>query len=193
MKHARTIYSVFDFYASLGSSGDFTTIAFNAFKQFVQDMELAIDRSKHCDDSHLDQLFIQVNSAGALAAAAKARATGIKTQGARSFGRAETLNMLVRVAISRFILEGDEVDISQAVVRLCEHMTARLVPQAKHHADHFRGSMCYNEGVSRILGCHRQSLLNIFETYADFGNLRPAGAKLLGYDDWLLLLKHLQL
>ena len=49
-------------YASLGSSGNFTVIGFNAYKQFVTDNALAIDRSKHCDDSMLDQLFVQVNS-----------------------------------------------------------------------------------------------------------------------------------
>ena len=44
---------MFDFYASLGSSGDVTTISFNAYKQFVTDAAFAIDRSKHCDDYRL--------------------------------------------------------------------------------------------------------------------------------------------
>lgn len=74
---------------------------FNAYKQFITDGAFAIDRSKHSDDSHLDQLFVQVNSAGAVAAAALARATGIKQQGSRAFARSETLHMFVRLAVAR--------------------------------------------------------------------------------------------
>ena len=98
---ARPIYSLFDYYASLGSGGSITTITFNGYKQLVADAELALDKSKHCDDSHLDQLFVQVNSAGAVAAAAAARATGITTGGSRAFARSEMVHMLVRVAINR--------------------------------------------------------------------------------------------
>ena len=53
MAHARAIYSMFDFYASLGAAGYFSTIGFNGYKQFVADNGLALDRSKHCDASHL--------------------------------------------------------------------------------------------------------------------------------------------
>lgn len=48
------------------------------------------------------RLTLQVNAAGAVAASAAARATGMKQpQGSRAFGRSETLQMLVRVAIMR--------------------------------------------------------------------------------------------
>ena len=189
--NARAIYSLFDFYASLGSSGNFTVIGFNAYKQFVTDNALAIDRSKHCDDSMLDQLFVQVNSAGAVAAAAAARAGGKKQQGSRAFARSETLHMLVRVAISRYILDGTETDVSQAVCSLCEHLQTHLVPQAKQSADDFRRSYCYIEGVSRLLASHKRSLRAIFEVYADFPNVKPTDAKLLAFDDWILFLRHL--
>ena len=189
---ARLIYSMFDFYASLGSSGDFTSIGFNAYKQLVADGGFAIDRSKHCDDSHLDQLFVQVNSAGAVAAAAAARASGIKQQGARAFARSETLHMLVRVAIARYILDGAETDVSQAVCRLCDHLEMRLVPQARQSADDFRRQCCYTEAVSDVLHTHRRSLRAVFEVYADFPNLKPPDAKLLAVDDWNLLLRHLE-
>ena len=33
VRHAPTLYAVFDYYASLGSSSDFTTISFNSYKQ----------------------------------------------------------------------------------------------------------------------------------------------------------------
>ena len=163
--NARAIYSLFDFYASLGSSGNFTVIGFNAYKQFVTDNALAIDRSKHCDDSMLDQLFVQVNSAGAVAAAAAARAGGKKQQGSRAFARSETLHMLVRVAISRYILDGSR-RTSRRRCAPCEHLQTHLVP-TKQSADDFRRSYCYIEGVSR-LGKPQRSLRAIFEVYADF-------------------------
>ena len=105
--------------------------AFGAWRQLIADAGFAIDRSKHCDDSHLDQLFIQVNSAGAIAAAAAARKTGASQRGARAFGRSEVLQMFVRVAIMRYILDGTETDVSQAVGALCDHLASRLVPQAQ--------------------------------------------------------------
>jgi hypothetical protein len=189
--HARAIFTVFDFYASLGSGGTVTTIGFNAYKQLVADAAFAIDRSKHSDDSHLDQLFVQVNSAGAVAAAAAARASGVKQTGSRAFARSETLHMLVRVAIARYILDGDETDVSQAVCRLCAHLAARLVPQAKQVPDDFRRANCYVEKVSVLLHSHRRSLRGIFEVYADFPNLKVRDDKLLSLADWMLLLRHL--
>ena len=188
---ARPIYSLFDFYASLGSGGSVTTISFNGYKQFLADTALAIDRSKHCDDSHLDQLFIQINSSGALLAAAVARATGIKVSGARAFGRSEMVHMLVRVAINRQILDGDEEDVSTAVMKLCEHLEQRLVSAAKQSADDFRVQYCYVEKVSLMLAKHKRSLRAVFDVYADYSNLKDPKDKLLCFNDWMLLLKHL--
>ena len=183
--------SLFDFYASLGSGGSYTTIGFNAYKQLVADAGLALNRSKHCDDSHLDQLFTSVNAAGAVAAAAAARATGIKVSGSRAFARSETLQMLVRVAIARYVLDGDETDVSQAVHTLVKHVCSRLVPQAKQTADDFRRQYCYVEAVHDVLFMHRRSLRALFEIYADFRNLKTSDQKIMCFDDWMLLLKHL--
>lgn len=189
--HARMIYSVFDFYASLGSSLDCNTIGFNAYKSFIADAELTIDRSKHCDDSHYDQMFIQVNSAGAVAAAAKARETGIKSEGARSFGRAEMMHMFARVAINRQIFDGSCTDVSQAVHELCEWCSSKVEPQALASADDFRREYCYVEAVSVVLLAQKRNLRTLFEVYADFPNIKLADQKLLSLEDWMLLLKHL--
>lgn len=184
---ARPIYSLFDYYASLGSGGSITTITFNGYKQLVADAELAIDKSKHCDDSHLDQLFVQVNSAGAVAAAAAARATGITTGGSRAFARSEMVHMLVRVAINRQILDGKETDVSNAVVALCRHLETKLVPAAKQSADDFRREFCYNEPVHDELIKHKRSLRAIYDVYA--ADTMPM--ELMGFPDWMLLMKHL--
>lgn len=76
------------------------------YKQFIADASLAIERSNHCDTSHLDLLFVQVNSASVVTAAAAARAKG-GTNRVRhlvhSFSRSEWMHMLVRLAIMRYI------------------------------------------------------------------------------------------
>jgi hypothetical protein len=184
---ARPIYSLFDYYASLGSGGSITTITFNGYKQLVADAQLSIDKSKHCDDSHLDQLFVQVNSAGAVAAAAAARATGMKTQGSRAFARSEMVHMLVRVAINRQILDGKETDVSNAVAALCRHLETKLVPAAKQSADDFRRAFCYTEAVHDQLIKHKRSLRAIFDVYAA-GSMPK---EYMGFDDWMMLLRHL--
>ena len=189
---ARIIYSMFDFYASLGASSTFSMMGFNAYKQFIADGAFAIDRSAHCDDSHLDQLFVNVNAAGAVAAAKLFRETGIQSKGSRAFGRSETLHMLIRIAIMRYILDGDETDVSQAVVRLCERLQSKLVPQAKQDGDAFRRTYCYLEAVDAALSRHKRSLRALFDVYADIADLKPRDAKLLGFDEWMNLLKDLR-
>ena len=189
---ARIIYSMFDFYASLGASSNVSMMGFNAYKQFIADGAFAIDRSAHCDDSHLDQLFVNVNAAGAVAAAKLFRETGIQSKGSRAFGRSETLHMLIRIAIMRYILDGDETDVSQAVVRLCERLESKLVPQAKQDADAFRRTYCYLEAVDNALSRHKRSLRALFDVYADPADLKPRDSKLLGFDEWMSLLKDLR-
>ena len=190
---APTLYAVFDYYASLGSSGDFSAISFNSYKLFISDMRLALDRTTYCDDSYLDQLFIQINAAGAVAAAAAARAGGGAKQsgGSNSLGRCEMIRVFVRVAICRFILEGSELDVSQAVRRMCEQIKRYLVPQAKQPPNEFRREYCYNEQVSHMLFRHRKSLRAVYEVYADPHNLKRSEDKLLGSNSWMLLIKHL--
>ena len=190
--HAREIYSMFDFYASLGSGSSATTIGFNAYKQFVADGDLTIDRSQHSDDSHFDQLFTAVNAAGAVAAAKAARQTGMRQQGgSRAFARSEMLHALIRIAIGRYIMDGAERDVSQAVVCLCDRLRERLVPQARQDADTFRRQFCYTEAVDEQLQRHKRSLRFLFETYADPPNIKSREAKLLRIDDWMLMLRHL--
>ena len=99
--------------------------------------------------------------------------------------------MLVRIAIARYILDGTETDVSQAVGSLCAHLQSRLVPQARQSADDFRFQCCYVEGVSRMLAEHKKSLRAIFDVYADLPNLKPPKEKLMTFQDWQLLLRHL--
>jgi hypothetical protein len=59
--HSRLLYSAFDYLSSLGG-GNVLSISSNGFASFVKDAKLADPPSSHCKQSHLDQLFIFINS-----------------------------------------------------------------------------------------------------------------------------------
>lgn len=99
--------------------------------------------------------------------------------------------MLIRIGIARYILDGDETDVSCAIERTCERLTSRLVPTARQHADDFRQRYCYSEVVCEVLARHKKSLRALFDVYADMQGLKTVATRTMSYDDWLLLLKHL--
>ena len=45
--------------------------------------------------------------------------------------------------------------------------------------------------MDEALSVHKKSLRALFEVYADFPNLKPRDAKLLSFDDFMLLMRHL--
>ena len=62
--HAWLVYSSFDYLASIGGAagGGVWSISMNGFASFVKDARLADPGSTNCKQSHLDQLFILINS-----------------------------------------------------------------------------------------------------------------------------------
>ena len=52
-KRHQLLFSMFDYYAALGTSDDMCSLGFNAFKQWVNDCGFVIDGSRSCDDSHV--------------------------------------------------------------------------------------------------------------------------------------------
>ncbi len=193
-RHANLFYSVFDYYAALGSSADINSITFNSFKQLCTDGGLAIQGSAHSDDAHLDQLFIAVNSASAASTAAPASGSA-KPKSSRSLDRSELLQVFVRIAIARFILDGRQTDVSAALGLFFHLLRNRLaaVPEAMHDANAIRRNYCYTEPIDAVLTSRRRSLRAIFDAYAGCLRVGLADAKnrRMGYDEWQLLLKHL--
>ena len=121
--NARAIYSLFDF-AIAGSSGNFTVIGFNAYKQFVTDNALAIDRSKHCDDSMLDRLFVQVNSAELLLLPPPLVPAAKSSRFARICKVGNAPYASVSPSLATFSMAGD--GRLAGGVSLCEHLQTHL-------------------------------------------------------------------
>ncbi len=61
-KHAVRIYSLFDYYAALGSSEDFTHIQYNAYKRLVTECDLIDEASEYARSTDWDALFVSVRS-----------------------------------------------------------------------------------------------------------------------------------
>lgn len=53
-------YVIFDYYAALGASEDFSHMQLNSFTNFVTDCQFCNKKSQFCKKTHFDQLFIQV-------------------------------------------------------------------------------------------------------------------------------------
>ena len=84
----------------LGSSDDVFSIFLNGYLQCVDDCQLAVKGSTRCQKKDLDQLFIHVN----------AKTNDVDDtnayNAARALNRQEFLQVLVRVAVMKYILSG---------------------------------------------------------------------------------------
>ena len=151
-KHIHTIYGMFDYYATFGASDDIIHIQNNGFKQFVDDCHLAIQGSKHCGSSHLDQLFIMVNTGSEVA---------------RALLRQEWIQCLIRITAMRHdhfassrherpvgFVEYSSIadDLDKLIV---EQIMPRLDKRALPDLEGFRKEYCYTaEVVGRPVKWH---------------------------------------
>jgi hypothetical protein len=117
-KHHSLLYSIFDCFASLDAKTDISSVTYNAFKYFVQDCDLDVPGSHFCDSAHYDQLFIEINSPESSRKRASAPSVLItevmgrrgmasdeagRNDNKRTLSRHEWFNVLVRMAIMRFV------------------------------------------------------------------------------------------
>eukprot|EP00908_Phaeocystis_cordata_P015883 Transcript_27082.p1 GENE.Transcript_27082~~Transcript_27082.p1 ORF type:complete len:457 (+),score=202.30 Transcript_27082:735-2105(+) len=197
MSHAASVFAAFYHYA-LGEGGGARSIFRvqpGEWHAFVGDVGLAVAGSSHCDAPHLGILFVGVNAAGERVRRAEAqreRQEGRSSPRAgeaadsKSLCRGEWVELLVRVAVSRFVLSGELSDVSEAVKTLLEQVVVpQLGRQVLHDANEFRRTCCYTEAVDAVLREHEQSLRAMFERYAaaDSQGERD-GTRWLGYAEW---------
>ena len=174
------IYAIFDFYASLGEK-DVFSISQNAFTLFVADFGLYEEASEFCTKKHLDTMFVAVNAGGA-------EGEGGFNQ-KRALNRQELLQLLVRVAIAKYVLTQQTQDVSEAIERLLQHdLLARgLSPECSHDAADFRRRHCYTEAVTAELRAHEASLRVLYQCYCKGGgglNTKVMSTRLLDLGEW---------
>jgi len=177
--HARLFYSIFDFYAASGTSMDIFQIQLNAYTQLVHDCGLLDPDNHTCNAVVFDQMFVAIN-AGA--------ARDEKYNHMRALCRHELLNIFVRTAIQRYVLQGTMKDVSDALDLLMKSIVSVEAPaMAQHVPDDFRWAACYTAETDTVLRRHEASLRYIFEGFArgdgELGN-KMRSTSLLGYDEW---------
>ena len=215
-KHHQLIYRCFDAYASGDSKNNIDSITYNSFKDFVDDCDLDDSGSKHCDAADFDRLFIQINikeqegggnRRGEAAAVELTKENvgkhgmAVKTLKAdedkRALCRYEWFNVLVRIAIMKYVLPGQIVDVSAAL----DHMlTTDISPNVDDwiKMDHqiFRREVCYTEIADSVLVEHESSLNVIYSFSADSEGAQIGKEKLrkvVSLKEWLNLVKDLTL
>jgi len=180
---------IFDFYSSV--SGAFGTISLNQWKEFVNDFDLASDKSKFCKTSDTSRLFIAVNAASKFG---KPLEDGSNEQ-TTTLTRVEFLMCLVNLAIMRYVMPGTLKDVSEALhVLVVEHMEPQVDPKVFAYYNIFR-HLIYQRKVNEVLLEDEDSLRNMFAVAAA-GASDVAGSKgsgLLGLVEWKAFLKALQL
>lgn len=194
-EHHKLVYRIFDFFAALGSTEDVFHIHSNAFTLMIEECRLAVAGSATCEAKHLDQLFVLVNQASR-----EEQQGADRHNRARALNRQEFLQVLVRVAVARYVLTHKTADVSDALQRLFnEDLDPRLERACHQDSNAFREAYCYTEAVDTVLRRHERSLRNLYNRYASavgghmdgLGSL--ASSKLVSYAEWLRMVHDLNL
>ena len=177
------VYRMFDFYAAASyGSGDIFNIDLPSYQLLVEQCHLAIaGPGSPCNKGRLDQIFILVN--------ADPDGTNDEYNHKRALNRYEFLQVLVRVAVARFINTGKTADVSEALQRLFNaDLDPHIDPVALQDSNVFRRAYCYTEGVDGALRAHEKSLRALFEAYAAqetaAAQQRLARRSMLSYEEW---------
>eukprot|EP00966_Prymnesium_polylepis_P097684 2262408-Prymnesium_polylepis.2 len=165
-KFHKAIYGAFDYYAALiiESTGttlecDVFSITFNGFLAFVRDCRLA---TKGVSTRDLETTWVQVN------AFERKVADLDKHNQARTLNRQEFLQLLVHIALTRYVRKGKIKDFSDAVEEMIRFdVITNLPAAAMQNSDLWRRHNCYNEHVDIVLRKHLSSLQNLYGRYSE--------------------------
>ena len=225
-EHHHLIYTAFDFFASLGAKDIFHVDA-NAWTLLVRACRLADPASTFCTTSRLDQLFVNVDVTAIVnSTRAEARqAAGIPPSGGigggigggvgrlarqptavdpekynkrRALNRYEFMQLLVRVAINKYVLPQRIPDVSCALSQFFNaDLDVHLEAAAKQDSNAFRRRYCYTAAMDAVLQRHAPSLRVLYEMYAQADAAAAADGlatkKLLSFVEWTRLTKDLRL
>ena len=204
-EHRALYFGLFTYYASQGT--DVCFMYLNQWSQFVDDFQLANNKSKNLRKADLDRLFIAVDTQAALKRTEiiKREASG----GGRSpsptplhmhddlkkkaFGRVEFLVALVHIAVLRYVETKKVPDVSEALHRLLAvDIGKRLNAPLFSCPNGYRTKYLYNAQVDRVLRKVEPSLQNLFHALCKTGGSGEK-AKHLNLDEWRLLIRGLGL
>ena len=193
------LYGLFDHYAAQPASTsagsvDITRIGYAPYKRFITEAQVPVRGSVHCNASAMDEVFIVVN--------AKEGVAGEDSE-IRALCRSEFVQLVMRLAIIRYVLPGEITDASAAMERFFEQVlrpAAESLPTALHDANAFRNTRCYTFDTDDVLRDSLSNLKIIFEIYSSGVNQKEHQIQkkqgvhdLLSYDEWMGLVADAQL
>lgn len=188
----RAIYGCFEYFcARFSSEGpdwssvDPFNLSFNAFHCFLRECGMS---NKACPVRELETIWSAVTSIK--------RDGGDKFACARSISRQDFIEVLVRIAIIKYVRTGRMNDISNAVEQTCRDMTSKLPALATHNSNIFRSRFCYLKEVEAVLAAHMPTIRSVFDVYSnsndDVSNVMSKGG-VIDVSEWLLFVGHIGL
>ncbi|KAL1515733.1 hypothetical protein AB1Y20_002349 [Prymnesium parvum] len=193
-KHCRTIYGTFDYFAvlmsnssDLGGEPDIYNISFTAYLEFCRVGQLGHKRD--LPSSELELIWVSVNSEDKKV---KERDSFNKQ---RYLNQQEFLQVIVRVAIARYVRSGKCTKPADAVDLLCHQHLLPLMPKECHHiSNNFRSTYCYIPNMDPIIRRHMVTLQSIFRRYSDGDQKHELMSNsALSIGEWLSFLEDLGL
>jgi len=169
-RHASTVYGAFYHYSTVGKTFDgpdteIMHVRHDAFMKFVEDCSLV---SPDGGTGHFSTIWSIVDAGDR----STRRIDPYNKPSA--LNRHEWLQVVVRIAVHTLLRPRSHSEpignVADTVEVFCEHLEARLPPEALLSSDEFRRHYCYTEAVDRVLRKHEPFLRMLYATYAVLGN-----------------------
>eukprot|EP00943_MAST-04B_sp_MAST-4B-sp1_P009198 g9198.t1 len=178
------IMDAYEFYSVAGSSlSSCYTITLNSYSDFVADCKIPDNKSKTCKRKDLDTIFIVANVEEDKSSKVN------KTNDDRALMRFEFLEVVIRIAVQKYLRSGDTDDVSDAVRMLCEqNIKPNLDDEAIHDSNQFRKHRLYFEDVDKCMKKHMSRLKMIFKVFAK-PKVGFTKFDLMDMEEWFFLLK----
>lgn len=140
------LYSVFTYYCLCGAAYDNHVIGMNEYTLFLEECGIPEPTSRFCRKADLDTIFI--------AACPKDDEGAAKLHLERALMRYQWLQVIVRIAIAKYIRTGRCDDVSEALEMLISRdILPNISSYAGHDHDVFRQEQLYKEETEIVSAC----------------------------------------
>ena len=180
-QHNQAVYSIYDFYCTLGKSDDICHMWKPAFTRFGKDLSFEDKDSKTRGPNDIAKLWKLLNSE--------------PTESQNFINRCEWLQCLVRLASMKYLPAEQQTGLASAVPGsvaealrkfITHDMMTRVDRRSLADTNLFRENMCYVEDVDVVLKQWDPSLRAIFNAYAyGDGTMDDIfSTEMMSYEEW---------
>jgi hypothetical protein len=173
------LFCAFLYFCMSGSDigEDAYSMGLNQWTAFLLDCEIPDNSTKDCRASDLDTIFIVTNFEEDKGSDMN------KENDDRALMGFEFLEIIVRVAVAKYIKSKEVDDVSEAVEVLCKQcIIPNLCPEAVIVPNEFRTNKLYFEEIAEVFEDHEPFLRAVYSFYAFLH-----GAKLMQMEGWIAM------